>query len=165
MMLARLTLKSAAIAEIVCPLDIRSKISGFTVSLTTAGRPSFLPSCFARANPALVRSINRSRSNCANALSILRYSLPLALVRSMSPSARQCTLILRLSNSLNVASTSIASRPKRSSFVTTSTSPSSILSNSAAKPLRCETDTLPETVSETIREGNTSKPALVTSST
>ena len=55
--------------------------------------------------------------------------------------------------------TSIASRPRRSSFVTIRMSPDSSLSMSREKPRRCAMAVLPETVSVTIRRGSTWKPA------
>ena len=58
-----------------------------------------------------------------------------------------------------VVATSMALRPSRSSFVTTSTSPSSIRSIGFAKPRRSIAATDPDTVSATTRRGWTAKPA------
>ena len=62
-----------------------------------------------------------------------------------------------------VVATSIALRPRRSNFVTTSTSPSSRRSISFAKPRRSIAATDPETVSLTTRRGCTAKPAALIS--
>lgn len=103
---------------------------------SVAGIPIAFPSAFARAMPAFVRSINKSRWNSATAFSTCIVIHPAALMRSTPLTARQCTRMPRAARASTVSRTSIALQPCRSSFVTTNTPPSSIRSTGFANPGR-----------------------------
>ncbi|AIS90857.1 hypothetical protein BBU_5654 [Burkholderia pseudomallei NAU35A-3] len=161
----RLVFSSRAIAATDHPSTSLARPSASCLSLSARGRPSTFPASRARARPAAVRSSSRSRSNSATADSTDMVIFPAALVRSAPPSARQCTRTPIVVSSSTVARTSIALRPSRSSFVTTSTSPVSNRSSSFEKPARCFAATEPDTHSETTRRGSMLNPAERTSKT
>ena len=111
----------------------RTFVRCFSVRLCL--RPICLPSARARSIPAFVRLISRSRSNSATAFHTCRVILPTALVRSTPPNARQWTRHSTLAVQLSRVR-AIALRPRRSSFVTTSTSPCSMRSRNFENPYR-----------------------------
>lgn len=128
------TAYSFASPRAVAPVDSFCRISVFCSVVRASLRPSFLPSAFARASPACVRSMSRSRSNWETAASTVMCSFPDALIRSTPLSARQWTCPPISAGRSTVASTSVVLRPSRSSLVTTSLSPSSNRSSSFEKP-------------------------------
>lgn len=88
-MVCLLVWKSLAISLIEVPLMMASRTFFCCSSVKEGLRPKGVPSARALANPARVLSINRSRSNSATAVSTLIVILPVALVRSTFPKARQ----------------------------------------------------------------------------
>jgi hypothetical protein len=88
-MVCRLVANFVAIAETLIPAARSPRTSCFCVSLSVEGRPRAFLSDLARLRPDCVRSIGKSRSNCATALSTFTVIVPAELVRSAPPSARQ----------------------------------------------------------------------------
>ena len=121
---------------ILTPALRRSSTTCCCTPLSDEGRPKRFPEALALAIPECVRSISRSFSNSATAEITCMVILPAALVRSTPPSARQCTRIPDAASCSTVFLTSIAFRPRRSSLVTISTSPFSILSSRRVNPGR-----------------------------
>lgn len=139
------------------------RCSGFSAG----GRSDRFPAALALARPECVRSISRPFSNSATAEITFMVIFPAALMRSMPPRARQCTRISDAANYSTVFRTSIASRPRRSSLVTISTSPFSKRSSNRAKPSRSLAATEPLIFSSIRRWGLMVKSAasLITVST
>src|SRR5471032_938477 len=146
-MLARDTSYIRAKALTLSPAAYLAMMSARCSEVVFDGRPSVLPSLLARAKPACVRSTSKSRSISATAPNMVSIILPAVDVRSSVPSCRTMTAILRLASNLTVAPTSCASRPRRSSFVTTNVSPLRICASSAANSGRSVALVLPLMVS------------------
>lgn len=146
-MLARDTAYIRASALTLSPATYLAMMSARCSAVVFEGRPSILPSLFALANPACVRSTSKSRSISATAANMVIIILPAGEVRSSLPSCSTMTAILRAASSLTVAPTSWASRPRRSSFATTSVSPLRICASSAANSGRSLALVLPVMVS------------------
>ncbi len=103
--------------------------------LSLRGLPPTFPLALAAANPALVRSRIRSRSNSASAPIRWKISFPEGVVVSIC----SVRLMNEMSRSLSLLSSSIKclrERPARSSFHTTSVSPGLRYARASFRPLR-----------------------------
>ncbi|KGS19789.1 hypothetical protein X962_5791 [Burkholderia pseudomallei MSHR7343] len=89
MIVWRLVPNCRASAATLAPASSSRSTSARCWSDRANGRPIALPSALARAMPACVRSISRSRSNSATAFNTCIVIRPAALVRSTPPKARQ----------------------------------------------------------------------------
>jgi hypothetical protein len=130
-MLARETAKALASVLTLSSCRYCATISDVCAAVVFDGRPSVLPSLFARARPACVRSTSRSHFISATAANMVSNILPPGDARSSFSSCRTITDILRAASSLTMAPTSWTSRPSRSSFDKMRVSPFRIWPSSA----------------------------------
>ncbi len=107
----------------------------FAFALSLRGLPPTRPLALAAANPALVRSRIRSRSNSASAPIRWKMSLPPGVVVSIC----SVMLINEMSRSPRLLRSSIKclrERPARSSFHTRKVSPGRTYASASSNPLR-----------------------------
>ena len=102
-------------------------------------RPNLTPRAFARSRPSLVLAKMRCLSNSANPPSTVIISLPCGVVVSAQELPRDLKPAPRSPIAARVLSRSLVLRARRSSLVTSNTSPSSRTATALAKALRSVT--------------------------